>query len=436
MSNKISFITYGILFAIAVYNLLPTMLIRIFSIGGIQRLPRVKKEVFITFDDGPDPVYTPKVLDILKQNNIKAAFFVTGKNVQENINIIKRMVDEGHIIGIHGMKHQPAWLMDPFSTVKEVRSAAKLVYTVTGKQPVLYRAPWGLYNLVNFLTPWITGHFSVLWTFMCWDWTNRCTASSIAGYVKRRLRSGAIIVLHDSASAFCSCKNAPKEVVKALPLIINEIKQQGYRFGSPKTVESWARLGSCKRITIGIWGVWEKLFAFFAGIKPLAEHSETAFSLALRRYRGKPLSLPDGTLIKPGDLLGELHFDNHLLLNITSQAPGPERVAASLLRSVKKSLPQVAAVLARDPKYRQVKAVYGITMIHRGAGFLGFSIYDIYPAFLRILTTWYQRWLLIVFHPNGLSHFIKHRTKMVPKMLFMSRKQLIQLYCKKQRAAI
>ncbi|MBM7855919.1 peptidoglycan/xylan/chitin deacetylase (PgdA/CDA1 family) [Desulfohalotomaculum tongense] len=424
-----NYIVLGTLTVIIIYTFLPTILIRVFGIGGIKRGPKGRREVFLTFDDGPDPVYTPQVLDILRRHGLKAAFFVTGCNAKKHIQVIKRIAAEGHHIGIHGMKHRLAWLMGPKSTLNEIREAAELIYSATGKSPVLYRAPWGVYNCINYFTAVITGHRSILWTFMCWDWTSRCSAESITGFVKRRLKSGAIIVLHDSAGPVCSCQNAPRHMVKALPLIIKEIYRQGYHIGPPDTLQAWAQLSCCKRVTISLWSIWERCFAALAGVKPLAGTVDSAFSLALRKYRGQPLNLPDGTLIKPGDLLGELHFDNNLLLNITSRAPGPEQTATALLRSVKQSLPRVAAVLASDPRYKQVKAVYGITMIHRGARFLGFKIYDIYPAVLRIITTWYQRWLLIVFHPRGLSHFIKHRSKMVPKMLVMSKKQLLQRYC-------
>ncbi|MTI81427.1 MAG: polysaccharide deacetylase family protein [Firmicutes bacterium] len=424
----VEYIVGGILSALFIYTILPTILIRLFSIGGIQTGPRGHREVYLTFDDGPDPVHTPQVLDILKQHNIKATFFVTGVNALKNINIIKTFVHEGHNIGIHGMNHSFSWFASPTATVKNIKSAADTIHNATGKATVLFRAPWGLYNLVNYFSFIITGHHSVLWSFMSWDWTKNCNEQRITNCIRSKLKNGAIIVLHDSAGPVCSNSAAPKQMIKALPKIIKEIYDQGYKIGDPVKLETWSQLGWYKRATVGLWSLWERFFAYAAGVKPLTEAVDSAFSLAVRKYRGKPLNLPDGTLIKPGDLMGELHFDNNLLLNITSQARAPERVATALLRNVRKSLPQVADALRSDPRYNQVKAVYGVTIIHRGAKFLGFNIFEIYPHLLRVITTWYQRWLLIVFHPNGFSHLIKHRSKMVPKMLVMSKDQLVQRY--------
>lgn len=411
---------------ILLYTLVPTLLARLLGIGAIKKGPQGHREVFLTFDDGPDAVYTPQVLEILQRHQLKAIFFVTGHNAQSNPLLIKKISQAGHTIGIHSHQHQLAWFMSPLTTMRDITGTTQLIYQLTGQSPMLYRPPWGVFNLVNYFAFLFTKQRAILWTFMCWDWTDGCTADSIANIVRRRLKSGAVMVLHDSAGPVGASHQAPKALVEALPLIIAEIKQRNYRFGTPDVLAAWAQLNYIKRTTIRCWQIWEKCFATLAGVKQLS--TDSAFKLAVRKYRGKSLKLHDGTVVQSGDLLGEIHFDNTLLLKITSQSTGPEQAGLTLLRHVKKSLPLLAEVLSTDPNYRHIKAVIGITLINRGGDFFGFNSFELSPRIFKLVTTWYQRWLLIVFHPRGLSHLWQHRSKMVPKLLVMSKEQLIARY--------
>src|SRR6476646_3328751 len=91
---------WGILIFLAIYMFIPWVLTRIFGIG-VFRKGRVRREVALTFDDGPDPEYTPQLLDLLKKHNVKATFFVLGQKAELNPDIILRIHEEGHQIGIH-----------------------------------------------------------------------------------------------------------------------------------------------------------------------------------------------------------------------------------------------------------------------------------------------------------------------------------------------
>src|SRR5580765_718578 len=100
------------------------------------------KKAYLTFDDGPNSNYTPKILDILKENNIKATFFVCGKNVKKNPEILKRIADEGHLIGNHSYSHSLLKSIIFFSP--EVEKTNNMVKEIVGKTPKFYRAPYGL----------------------------------------------------------------------------------------------------------------------------------------------------------------------------------------------------------------------------------------------------------------------------------------------------
>mgnify|MGYP006090591369 CR=1 FL=1 len=105
------------------------------------------KEVLLTFDDGPDPVNTPKVLDILKKENVKAIFFVIGKKAEKEPEIIQRILSEGHLIGDHTYTHNN--LMAMFSTaklIKELTKSQAVLKQLTGKKIPIFRAPIGYTN--------------------------------------------------------------------------------------------------------------------------------------------------------------------------------------------------------------------------------------------------------------------------------------------------
>ncbi len=109
----------------------------------VQRYGKPKgKQVVLTFDDGPDPKYTPEILDILKENKIKAAFFVLGENAQLNTSIVKRIYDEGHEIGNHTFKHPNVADTSLLRTKVELNTTQRLIQEITGHSTVLFRPPY------------------------------------------------------------------------------------------------------------------------------------------------------------------------------------------------------------------------------------------------------------------------------------------------------
>ena len=105
----------GLLILLCLYALIPALLTRFFHWGVLWR-PQEDNTVVITFDDGPHPQYTPRVLDILATYHIKACFFVIGKQANQHPDIIARILAEGHTLGNHSYSHQFPWLMGPWRT--------------------------------------------------------------------------------------------------------------------------------------------------------------------------------------------------------------------------------------------------------------------------------------------------------------------------------
>ncbi len=155
------------------------------------------KEVALTFDDGPHPVYTIELLDFLKKNEIKATFFVIGENAAKYPEIIKRIVEGGHTLGIHSYCHKPSFtIFSGQAVIDDLARCKETVEEISGTKVSLFRPPYGVTNpniaaAVKFLEL-----KSVGWSIRSFDTTGR-SEKRILKKVGRSLSPGAIILLHD-----------------------------------------------------------------------------------------------------------------------------------------------------------------------------------------------------------------------------------------------
>ncbi len=410
-------------FFLGLYALLPTVLARLCHIGVIWQGPREGKRVAITFDDGPHPVYTPRVLDILKQYNVRACFFVLGYKAKTHPELITRMIAEGHEVASHGFHHHFPWFLGPRAIIREVREASRVIAEITGQPPRLYRPPWGLFNLFSLLHSFLFGQRVVLWSFMSWDWGRRCTPESITRQVLSRVRDGSILVFHDSDDTPGATPGAPAKMLAALPMILQELQRRGLAIAplaelNVQKENLWQRLG--QRL--------DSLIIRILGIKELHLNGRpTLFCFRLRRYRGRPLILSDGTTIQPRDPIAELHLNNKVLKEITSTGKSPERIALLTLKELKRSLPALAQWVHSKPHGKNIRAVVGLTMLYRGTERLGFSVFEP-PAVIKGLAKWYQGWLLTLYHTEGRLRLHRNKEKLSPKIVAMGREELVRRY--------
>ncbi len=196
------------------------------------------KKVILTFDDGPDPVYTPKILDILKEENVPAAFFVLGINAESNIPLIKRMYNEGHEIGNHTFSHPNIAEISSKRTSIELESTRLLIEAITGQSTILFRAPYNADSepekydeLLPVALARQKNYLDVGESVDPEDWEVGVTADTIFQRVVNRKkeleandRSDGIILLHDAGGS------SREQTVKALPRIIKYFKDNGYSF--------------------------------------------------------------------------------------------------------------------------------------------------------------------------------------------------------------
>lgn len=174
------------------------------------------KKIAITFDDGPHPKYTLKLLDGLKKRNVKATFFVIGENVSNNPDVIKRMAEDGHLIGNHTYSHIQLTCISEEKAITEINKTSELITTYAGVSPKYIRPPYGMYSDAlkreTNLTP-------VLWTVDPRDWSVLNT-DSVVKHVLKCAKSGDIILLHDIFDTS----------VEAAFQIIDALKAEGYEF--------------------------------------------------------------------------------------------------------------------------------------------------------------------------------------------------------------
>ncbi|AFY54981.1 putative xylanase/chitin deacetylase [Rivularia sp. PCC 7116] len=180
-----------------------------------------KKVIALTFDDGPWEKTTQQTLDILKKNNVKATFFVVGKALQNNPRLGKQIVADGHAIANHTWNH---WyhFMNPQVAAFEIDKTTELIYKVTGVKTNLFRPPGG--HLSNGLVAHAKNkkYATLMWSADSRDFQKPAPATMV-NTVLKNARPGGIVLLHDGGGDRTN-------TVKALPQIINKLRQQGYSF--------------------------------------------------------------------------------------------------------------------------------------------------------------------------------------------------------------
>ncbi len=151
------------------------------------------KTVALTFDDGPHPVWTPKLLDGLRKRHVHASFFLIGQNIDGNEEIVRQMYKDGHLIGNHSQSHMQLTAEHAEDACAQIRRTNEKIKAVTGHEPDYVRPPFGSWSdELEELVPMT----AVLWNLDPLDWKSQDRASVVA-YVKSHVEDGSIILLHD-----------------------------------------------------------------------------------------------------------------------------------------------------------------------------------------------------------------------------------------------
>ncbi|ADL08873.1 glycerol-3-phosphate acyltransferase [Thermosediminibacter oceani] len=195
----------------------------------IRRGPDQFKYVAITFDDGPDPVYTTQILDILKEKKVPATFFLIGKNAEQYPDVARRIAKEGHSIGNHTYSHRSLIPLSAKATREEIKKAEEAIKKATGVRTTLFRPPRGIYSSYSRKFLKEERYTIVLWDVSAMDWAELPPNKIVSGVVNR-VKPGSIILFHDSGDLVTFKGGDRTSTVRALPVVIDELRARGYEF--------------------------------------------------------------------------------------------------------------------------------------------------------------------------------------------------------------
>lgn len=186
-----------------------------------RMMPRVtwgfygeSRKVFLSFDDGPTEDVTPWVLDRLKEHNAKATFFCLGRNVDHNPGILQQILSDGHSVGNHTYSHLKGYGTRNQQYFDDIELARNLI------DSELFRPPYGRI-LTSQITEIIKNYRIIMWDVLSYDYNRRVSGDTIVRNVTKNVRSGSIVVFHDSAKA-------RKNLYHALPQVLEFLSREGY----------------------------------------------------------------------------------------------------------------------------------------------------------------------------------------------------------------
>lgn len=195
-----------------------------------KQIDSKKKVVALTFDDGPDDEKTEALLDMLKEKHVLATFFLIGAQIDENAELVKRMDEEGHQIGIHTWHHVDLSCLSEEEQREEIEKSREILESLIGEKNFVVRPPFGQMNAD--LEQWME-YPMILWSVDTEDWTGKSVLDMTMETVEQ-IRDGDIILMHDIS----------ENSLEGAKAIIDELKRMGYTF---LTIEE---LFFCKEITL------------------------------------------------------------------------------------------------------------------------------------------------------------------------------------------
>lgn len=218
-------ILLGLFVIISIYGIVPSMIYKAFNY--FKFMVKKDKKIYLTFDDGPSKEYTLELLDLLKEYNVKATFFLVASFCESNREIIQRMKEDGHTIGLHFNKHTSSLFLSPKKTKEEFENGISTLNEL-GVRVKYFRPPWGQLNLTTLKLIKDYNLKLVLWNIMAQDWQKHTSCEVIKRKLLKRSKNGGVVCLHDGRGRV---KKAPQRTIHALSEAIPTLLSQGYSFG-------------------------------------------------------------------------------------------------------------------------------------------------------------------------------------------------------------
>jgi peptidoglycan/xylan/chitin deacetylase (PgdA/CDA1 family) len=198
------------------YIVQPSFLLRKIYPKAIWRIPVKEKKIYLTFDDGPIPIVTPWILDILNESETKATFFCVGENVVKHAAIYQRILEEKHAVGNHTFNHLKGWNSHSKTYIRNVKKCAEVV------DSKLFRPPYG--RAKKSQIKHLSAQYSIImWDVLSGDYDKKTSPEGCLKNVISNVRNGSIIVFHDNVKA-------QKNLEYTLPKFIDWAKENGFTF--------------------------------------------------------------------------------------------------------------------------------------------------------------------------------------------------------------
>jgi len=191
--------------------------------GFVVRRGPPRPQVALTFDDGPHPEYTPRVLEVLECYGVRAGFFFVGRHALELPEVVRQVARAGHSLGSHTLHHRHLWTLGPRATWREVTGGVQAVESVAGVRPRYFRPPWGTFNLASLVACRQLQLVPVLWTVRAEGYRWKPDVGRMVQEVVGRAHPGAVVNLHDRGGF----PDTPARVLAALPRIVEGLRSRG-----------------------------------------------------------------------------------------------------------------------------------------------------------------------------------------------------------------
>lgn len=369
-------------------------------------------QVALTFDDGPGPD-TARILDVLRESDVRATFFIVTERAKAQADLVERMKQEGHEVGLHMTRHVSAFLLTPWRSYREVKRGVDQLQTWLGRRPQLFRPPWGHVNIGTWLAAKRCHLTLVFWSVAPDDWRTDRSPETIRHYVVQMAQPGSVVVLHDAGGS-------RRRTATALPGMIDGLRALGL---TPVPVGALAREHSTFR---RYWTWWEIRFTRQWNIEsiPNSRGGEPYLRIGHITYRGPRVLLRSSRQLKRGDAMGEIHFGNPALAQFSGQAVSGLRA----LHGVMAALTDLVQWLEQHAEYRDIVAIGGITLLDAAHTIekLGFQ-----HVAVRGWTKWsmwiYLLVLMAIYHRDGWRTWRRFR-RLEPVLLLMDVETLRERY--------
>tara|TARA_B110000003_G_scaffold222200_1_gene222360 strand:+ start:1927 stop:2538 length:612 start_codon:yes stop_codon:yes gene_type:complete len=185
----------------------------------VWRKETLNKEIWLTFDDGPEPEVTPWILSVLKKENITATFFLVGEQIEEFPELVGAIIKEGHTIANHSYSHKNGWLCTKEKYIADIEKCQELM-----PNNKLYRPPYGKITKAQ-ITLLKEKYKIILWDVLSWDFQQNTSPERVQGNILKNTKEGSIIVLHNN-------QKSNKNLFPILEDTIQKLKEKGFSFSA------------------------------------------------------------------------------------------------------------------------------------------------------------------------------------------------------------